>query len=436
MREKKQLELGEQVPKSLVRIDVNVSAAREMVELFAKDRLVAFDHLTRDLRHSVARGLNEILSCEMSLFLGRPDQVDNKRNGVRVREYYLKGVGCLRIEVPRDRRGEFESVIVPAHERMDPRTKQDLAVLHLAGISNRTLSMISERLFGIEVSKDTVSTSLETLREQADKWLTRPLGDIECWALYVDGTNFKIQRRGSTEREPSLVVLGVTQTNHRTVLSVDPGTRDNVEAWRSVFRELKSRGLDSSKIRVGIMDGLPGLERVFREEFPNATTARCWAHAMRNALAKTPARLRDAFKQLALKVMYADGEASAREAFAQLKLVMATDAQRAVQCLEKDLDSLVCHYTFEKRFWQALKTTNAIERVNKEFKRRTKTMETLGENTLATVVAFTALKLELGWRHHAIDGRSLDNLEMSPLRGRREPNKVEGAVSALIKAVH
>ena len=114
------MEFGEQPTKSLLRLDVNVGAAKELVELFAKDRLAAFDRLTGDVRHTVARGLTEILSAEMSLFLGRPEQAENKRNGTRVREYYLKGLGCLRIEVPRDRHGKFESVIVPTHERMDP----------------------------------------------------------------------------------------------------------------------------------------------------------------------------------------------------------------------------------------------------------------------------------------------------------------------------
>jgi putative transposase len=436
MKDKNQLELGEHATRSVLRLEVNLGAAKELVELFAKDRLAAFDRLTGDVRHSVARGLSEILSAEMSLFLGRPEQAANKRNGTRTREYYLKGIGCLRIDVPRDRRGEFESVVVPAHERIDPRTRQDLAMLHLAGISNRTMAMISHRLLGVEVSKDTVQGSLELLQSEATKWLTRELGDEACWALYIDGTNFNIQRRGSTEKEPSLVVLGVTATNHRTVLSVEPGTRDNVDAWRAVFSELKRRGLDPAKVKIGIMDGLPGLERAFREAFPGAVTARCWVHAMKNALAKAPARLRDGFKELATRVMYADGEAAALAAFEKLKASMANDGQRAVHCLEKDLKALTAHFGFEKRFWRALKTTNAIERVNKEFKRRTKTMDSLGEATLNTLVAFIALKLELGWRHHTIDGRALDNLELSATRGKRKLNTVDGAMNSLIKAVH
>lgn len=432
----KQLDLLEEKPeRSFVRVEVSVPAARAAIAAFARNRMQALDTLTRHLRESVSSALNDLLNVEMSLFLGEPEQAGNKRNGTREREYYLKGVGCLRLEVPRDRAGKFESVVVPSHERLDPRTRKDMALLHLAGLSNRTLAMISKRLLGVEVSKTTVSESLVLLQGEAQKWLTRPLEE-RYWALYIDGTNFKVQRRGSTEREPSLCVLGVDESNRRSVLAIEPGTRDNVESWRAVFRELKARGLDASAVRIGIMDGLPGLEKLFREEFPSAVTARCWLHAMRNALAKAPARLREAFKALGDKVMYAESEEVARTAFAQLETTMGKDAQRAVQCLKKDLESLLVHYRFEKRFWRALKTTNAIERLNKELKRRTKSMETIGEGTLMTVVAFTALRLEAGWRMHAIDSRALDNLPIVTTRQLSAGNAIEKAITELEGTVH
>jgi putative transposase len=430
----KQLELLDE-ERAFVKVEVSMPAAKAALAAFASDRLKGLDVLTRDLREAVSNALNDLLSVEMQLFLGKPEEADNKRNGVRVRDYYLKGVGCLRLQMPRDREGRFESVVVPSHERIDPRTRQDLALLHLGGLSNRILSMISQRLLGIEVSKTTVSESLELVQEKAVQWLTRPLTG-RYWALYVDGTNFKVQRRGSTEREPSLCVLGVDESQRRSVLAIEPGTRDNVEAWRSVFQELKKRGLDPAAVRIGIMDGLPGLENLFQEEFPASVTARCWVHAMRNALAKAPKRFRDAFRGLALKVMYAASEAAARTAFIELEKAMGTDAQRSVACLKKDLDSLLAHYRFEQRFWRALKTTNAIERMNKELKRRTKSMDSVGERTLMAVVAFTALRLEAGWQMHAVDSPALDGLPQ--LFAPRPPrlNPVEHAVAKLDASVH
>ena len=414
----------------IVQVKVSVPAARAALSAFTQNRLKAFESFSNDLRESVSLAINDLLELEMSVFLGKSDQGCNKRNGYRTRDYYLKGVGCLRLEFPRDRNGEFESVIVPSHERIDPRTRQDLSMLYLAGLSNRTLSMISRRLLGIEVSKTTVSNSLSELKVEAEKWLTREITE-RYWALYIDGTNFKVQRRGSTEREPSLVVLGVNDTNHRSVIAVEPGTRDNVESWRSVFRSLKQRGFEANAVRIGIMDGLPGLERLFNEEFPNAVTARCWVHAKKNALAKSPARFRDGFEMMITKVMYASSEDDARKAFARLKDTMGNDATRAVNCIAKDLDSLLVHYRFEDRFWKALKTTNAIERLNKEFKRRTKIMETIGEGTLMAVIAFTALKLEMGWQIHPIDSKALRNLPAEKTDGLMKINKVEHAIEKL-----
>lgn len=101
--------------------------------------------------------------------------------------------------------------------------------------------------------------------------------------------------------------------------------------------------------------------------------------------------------------MYAQGETEARQAFLNLKEAMGKDALKAVHCLEKDLDSLVSHFQFGKSLWYSLKTTNSVERINKEFKRRSKSMDSLGELRLRTLLAFTAMRLELGWQRRAVD---------------------------------
>jgi putative transposase len=328
--------------------------------------------------------------------------------------------------MPVDRKRHFESAIVPHHEQIDPRLKEDMAVLHLAGLSTRTLAMISKRLLGVEVSGHTVSQSLDQIKARALEWLTRPISE-EYWALFIDGTHFRIQRRGSTEKEPSLVVLGIDTSNRLSILAIEPGTKDNADAWEAVFSEITKRGLNTSKIKIGIMDGLPGLESLFRKHFPYAVTARCWVHALKNALAKVPARLEKEFKEMAHKVMYASGEIPAREAFRALKETMGKDAERAVHCLEKDLDSLVAHYKFDPSLWRTLRTTNPIERVNKEFKRRAKSMETMGEKTLNILLAFTALRLEFNWKRVPLHSRSLQNL----IQKKSKTNSTEATIDAL-----
>ncbi len=415
-----------QLSVGIIKIEVSLPEAIRAIEEFRSNRIRAFEQLAVDVKMAVSGALDHLLHTEMTVFLGRPDQGKNKRNGFEEREYALKGVGCIRLRMPVDRKREFKSEIIRPHEQIDPRLKEDMAVLHLAGLSKRTLSMVSKRILGVEVSPQTVTNSLDVIRERALQFLDRDLGGRKFWALFIDGTNFRIQRRGSTEKEPSLVVLGVDEKNHFSILAIEPGTKDNVEAWRAVFSSLSRRGLDSSAVRIGVMDGLPGLERLFKETYPKAVTGRCWVHALRNAVAKTPERYREAFKTLAQRVMYASSVASAREAFTELKNVMGRDAERAVNCLEKDLAALLAHYQFDRPLWRALKTTNPIERVNKELKRRTKSMETLGERTLEVLVAFTALRLEYGWATTTVDMQRFTNLKSI-----QRINEIEQAMSAL-----
>ena len=381
----------------------------QALEGFKENRATALETLTNEIRHGVSDFFNAVLQAEMDLFLGRADQSSNKRNGFREKEYALKGVGCLRIRMPTDRKREFESSVFPHREQIDPRLKEDIAILHLAGLSNRVMAMVSKRVLGVEVSTDTVTKSLDMIEDKALAWLERPL-EKKYWALFIDGTNFKIQRRGSTEKEPSLVVLGVDEENRMSILSISPGYKDNAESWREVFKDLVKRGLDPQAVQIGVMDGLPGLETAFKESFVKAVTARCWVHSLKNAMAKVPERLRPAFKKLAHAVMYASSEAAARQAFRALKLEMGRDAARAVRVLEKDLDSLLAHYKFDQKLWRTLRTTNPIERVNKELKRRTKSMETLGERTLEVLLAFTAMRLEYHWQRVPVDTSHLEKL--------------------------
>lgn len=390
---------------SIIKVEIRLQEIPKALRLFKESRKKALDLFADEIRSAVSHGFNQLLNAEIDVFLGSPGQADNKRNGYHPeRDYVLKGVGAIRVRLPKDRLGKYNSSVIPSKERIDPRIKAEMALLQLAGLSSRTLAMVSKRLLGVSVGKDSANDTLGLVAEDAKRWLERPI-DGKYWALYIDGTNFKVQRRGSTLREPSLVVLGVDDSNYRSILAIEPGSKDNAECWRAVFSSLKERGLNTAHVRLGVMDGLAGLENLFGDEFPNAVTQRCWVHALGNALAKAPSRLRESFKVSAHNIMYARSENDARVAFSVLKTLMGNDAQRAVKCLEKDLDSLLAFFKFDHSCWVALRTTNAIETINRQFKRRTKGMDTVGETTLESVLAFVALKIEFGWAKHKINSK-------------------------------
>ena len=215
---------------------------------------------------------------------------------------------------------------------------------------------------------------------------------------------------GSVGKVPVLVVIGVTHEGYRTVLAAQSGDKESASTWRELFKDIKGRGLDPSRVELGVMDGLAGLESVFKDEFPNAKVQRCQIHVARNVLAKVPRKLKKAIADEIRSIFYASSRKKAVEFFEQFKNRWEKDLPSAVKCLENSLDSCLTYLQFPQEEWICLRTTNVIERVNKEFKRRTKPMEIVaGERACYTLLAFVSLKMELRWRSKPI-GKVANNL--------------------------
>jgi transposase-like protein len=391
------MEFGEALMKVVVKVGDVVALAKR----FRTDPAGAAKELAEQMRSAATHTLQQVLDAEVELHLAEEADPDNKRNGYRSRTFGFKGLGTVTVRVPRDRKATFESHIVPPGRRYDEATERDLALLHMAGISTRMLSILSKRVLGVKVSAQEVTNSLEQIVPQAKAFLSRPLGDRRWVYLYCDGTFFSV-RRSTTDKEPTLVVLGVDENGFKSVLAAIQGDKDSKAAWAMVFHDLKQRGLDGAQVKLGIMDGLPGLAALFREEFVQAKVGRCWVHKWRNVGPRVPKRLQATFVEDWDRMQYAAGRAEAAAAFEALKKRWSKECEDAVACIERDLEELLAHYDFPKEHWDALRTTNPIERVNKEFKRRSKAMEQMGPKGLQVLLAFTAFKLEFGWMQSSI----------------------------------
>lgn len=398
-----------------MKIVVRVADVVGLARRFEESPTLAMREVVGHMRAAVAETLEQVMKAEIDLFLGREEQISNKRNGYASRTFGIKGVGTIRLRVPRDRDGQFSSNVVRGSRRYDEATERDIALLNLAGLSTRTLAQLSSSLLGVRVSAQEVSNALHTIVPAAKAFLGRRLDARKWMYLYVDGTNFRV-RRSTVGIEPTLVVLGVDETGRKSVLSMVQGDKDSRVAWTAVFAELKARGLDPSAVQAGIMDGLPGLGDAFLDAFPKATVLRCWVHKARNVMPHVPRRYQAAFQVAWNEIAYADGLDSARIALEQLRQAWRKNAPDALSCLERDIDALLAHYTFPREHWDALRTTNPIERVNKEFKRRSKSMEVVSGEGLKAILAFTALRLEYGWLQTPITSNKLNSLKYREIR--------------------
>jgi putative transposase len=398
-----------------MKIEINVP---EVVELFKEIQLEPrkiFDMVRLDVREMVGRYLSEMMSVELTEHLGREpyerkEENPNYRNGSYGRHFTMKGIGEISVKVPRDRKGEYRTRVIPRSQRYEDEIGKDLCLMFLAGVSTRTLSIMSQRLVGRKISPTEISQANKELVDAVEKWRARDLTNEPVKYLFIDGVNFGMRMGNSIEKVPVLVAIGVTEGGNRLVLGMQMGDKESAPVWREFFRDLKERGLDSAKVTLGIMDGLPGLEKVFTEEFPKARVQRCQVHVARNVLAKVPKKFKQQVADGMRSIFYASSKKKARELFGEFKVRWQKDLPSAVTCLEKGLEACLVFFHFPEEEWISLRTTNIIERLNKEFRRRTRPMEILaGEQSCYTLLAFIALKMELHWRSNPL-GKVRKNL--------------------------
>jgi putative transposase len=398
-----------------MKIEITVAEVFDLINEIKQRPQSLFEMIRANVQETVGQYLSSLMDSEMTGFLGR-DRYErckgdnNHRNGSYDRKFTLKGIGSVDLKVPRDRKGEFKTEVIPRSKQYEDSLREDLSVMFLAGISTRSLSMMSEHLIGRKISPGEVSNVSKELSRSVEAWRERDLSKEDIKYLYVDGTNFSMRINGSVEKVPVLVVIGVTKEGHRTVLGLQAGDKESAASWREIFKDLKRRGLDGKLISLGIMDGLSGLERVFLEEFPEAKIQRCQIHVARNVLAKVPRKLKKTIGDEVRSIFYASSKKKAMSFFERFKKRWEKEIPSAVKCLEKSLQACLTYLDFPQEEWVCLRTTNVIERVNKEFKRRTKPMEILaGERSCYMLLAFVCLKMELHWRSKPI-GNVAENL--------------------------
>lgn len=398
-----------------MKMKITVTEAVELINQIRQEPGSLFEMIRTAVKENVGQYLSELMQTELSHFLGRDRYQrtggqNNHRNGSYFRNYTLKGIGAVDVRVPRDRNGEFKTQVIPRSKQYEDSLREDLCTMFLGGVSTRTLALISQKLIGRRLSANEVSRASRQLSRAVEAWRLRDLSAEAIKYMFVDGTLFSMRIAGSIDKEPVLVAIGVTETGHRTVLGLQAGDKESATNWRELFKDLKQRGLDGSKIVLGIMDGLAGLEKVFKEEFPEAKVQRCQVHVARNVLAKTPKKLKKTIADEIRSIFYASTKQKAMAFFEQFKQRYEKELPSAVKCLETSLDSCLTYLQFPQEEWICLRTTNVIERVNKEFKRRTKPMEIVaGERSCYTLLTFVCLKMELRWRSKSI-GKVANNL--------------------------
>jgi putative transposase len=397
----------------MLQLNVNLPELRELAKKIPEMGSAALlDLMKIDIKSKASDFINELMNYELELFLGREKYERHQglqftqrhlRNGHYQRTFSIKGFGKLNLRIPRDRKGYFKTKALEPYKRNEANLEEDLALMYLMGQSTRGVSLISERLLGTKISASKVSECSGRLIEAVEKWRLRPITEKFKY-LYLDGTNFSMRIDEKVTKVCVLVVIGVDISGVKQVLSIQSGDKESASCWRVLFKELKQRGLDKNLIQLGIMDGLPGLEKVFREEFPKGKVQRCQVHVAKNVMTKVSRNLRQEVADEVRSIFYAKSKNKALTFFRDFKLKFSREIPSAVKCLESSLESTLCYLSFPEDEWISLRTTNPIERLNKEFKRRTNSMEIVaGESSCYNLLAVISLRMEMYWKNHPIN---------------------------------
>lgn len=361
---------------------------RETIEQVIRDRVRAI--------------IEEVVEAELEEALGaKASERSGKRRGYRHghRERTLTtSTGATKFQMPRariedseGRRREWRSETIGRYERRSQRVDEGILGVYLSGTNTRRIrGALAPLLKGGPLSKDAVSRLVGRLKEDFEQWRGRDLAEDGVQYLFMDGWYPKVRIDRKRVRIPVLVTMGVRENGDRIVIDMRVAGDESSAAWGDVVAALVKRSIGRPKLAV--VDGGPGLDTALREQWKNIEIQRCTTHKLRNLLAKAPVPMREELAEDYRRMVYAKDAVEVDKQRKKFTTKWRLKCSAVVTSLEEAGDDLFTFTKFPASQWKALRTTNAIERINEEFRRRTKTQASLPGETSVLLLMYGLLR--------------------------------------------
>jgi putative transposase len=347
------------------------------------------------LRDLVTHVIQEILETEMTAHLGaepyeRTESRTGQRNGSRPRQLQTR-VGTLTLRVPQDRAGTFATHLFARYQRTEKALVLSLMEMYLQGVSTRKVREITEALCGTSFSKSQVSRLASTLDADLAAWRGRSLAD-RCYPyLMVDARYEYVRADGQVTSHGVLIVSGVRDDGKRMILAVEVADTESAATYMALFRDLKARGLHG--VRLVTSDDHAGLRAAIDRYFQGAGWQRCQVHYQRNLLGMVGANKR-ADLAAALRLLFtATTLTQARTTADQIADRWRGTHPAVARSLEEESETCFACLAFPLAHQARIRTTNGLERLNQELKRRTRVVR-IFPNRDACLRLVTALCIE------------------------------------------
>jgi len=325
------------------------------------------------LRDLVQVNLQKILETEfMNYIQAFPYERTEDRKGYRNGSYTRKlktRVGVIELNVIRDREGNFSTELFRRYQRNEQAFVLSLIEMYIQGVSTRKVKNVVEALCGTSVSRSMVSNLAKELDENITKWRNRPL-TMEYPYLVIDARYEDVREDGLVSSQAVLIVIGISETGHREILSVGLGDSENEQEWSGVFQRLKARGLKG--VEYVVSDSHQGLVNALKREFQKTSWQRCQVHFMRNFMSKFSKKESKEYVPKLKDIFTAPDIEQARERKERLVSELETIKPRVADWLDEDIESCFTVYNLPIEHRKRMRSTNMIERFNQELLRRSR----------------------------------------------------------------
>ena len=383
----------------------------------------------RDLLAEILRaGIQALMEAERDVYVGaapfeRGEARTAQRNGYKPRTQRTR-IGTLELRVPQTRDGGFYPSVLERYQRSEGALIAALGQCYFQGVSTRKVAPICEELFGERVSHETVSQYAQKLDAELEPWRQRALEEAFPY-LILDARYEKARVDHRIVDVAVLVAIGVSESGHRHVLGVEVAMGETTATWSEFLAGLQERGLRG--VELVVADAHPGLAEARRRHLPGVPWQRCQRHFLMNALEKAPKALEDELHNR-LRRIWDDSEdhLAAAGALAKLAAELGSGHPELADWLEVEGQETLSCFHFPEKHRKRIRTTNGIERVNQELKRRSQVVR-IFPNLESVVRLASALLKE--WHEDWVTGRRY--LRMEPLveqmTARAEREEVEAA---------
>lgn len=283
---------------------------------------------------------------------------------------------------------EWASTIVPRYQRRMREVNEAVIATYLAGGNQRRIhGALRPLLKAAPLSRSAVSRIVATLKDGLTAWALRPLADVDLVYLYLDAVCLRVRSAGKVTSVPVLTAVAVLADGRKELLALELCGSESGDAWTGFVDALKARGLRAPLLAV--IDGNPGLRQALGRTWSATAVQRCAVHKLRNLERKAPKHALDELREDFHRIVYAASGDAGRSAYGAFERKWGKRCPGVVRSLQEGGAELLTFFAFPKAQWKTLRTTNVIERLNEEFRRRVKTQGSLPTEDAALILLFS-----------------------------------------------